>query len=248
MFNPSRDQVRQFFFDTWAKYRSGQPLAGAEVPALQAILAHPEYHRMLDEPERYRERDYPPELGETNPFMHLSMHLAIAEQVSIDQPPGIRARYQRLLQQQGDAMQAQHAVMECLAEMIWQVQRHQTAFDSAAYLRCLDGKLGDPAIDQRVAHLLAVARGNHHGSPGAELGQDVAGEVPCAGRPRGVLLVEGRPAEEGAKEKEDCDTSPRSMLLARSRAYRTCSSRRVIGSRCGTRSCACDVAPGGPSE
>ena len=143
MFNPSRDQVRQFFFDVWAKYRAGQPLAGAEQPALDAVLAHPEYHPLLDQPDRYIERDYPPESGETNPFLHLSMHLAIAEQLSVDQPPGIRDRYQRLLKQHGDAMDAQHAVMECLAEMIWQVQRYQTAFDSAAYLRCLDLKLGN---------------------------------------------------------------------------------------------------------
>jgi hypothetical protein len=142
MFNPSRDQVRQFFFDVWAKYRAGQPLAGAEQPALDAVLMHPEYHAILDQPERYMERDYRPEAGETNPFLHLSMHLAIAEQLSVDQPPGIRARYQRLLQQEGDAMQAQHAVMECLAEMIWQMQRYQTAFDSAAYLDCLDHALG----------------------------------------------------------------------------------------------------------
>ena len=143
MFNPSRDQVRQFFFGVWAKYRAGQPLAGAEQPALDAILTHPEYHALLDQPERYLERDYQPESGESNPFLHLSMHLAISEQLSVDQPPGIRARYQRLLARHGDAMPAQHAVMECLAEMIWQVQRYQTAFDSAAYLRCLDQQLGD---------------------------------------------------------------------------------------------------------
>ncbi len=141
MFNPSRDQVRQFFFDVWAKYRAGQPLAGAEQPALDAVLAHPEYHTMLDQPERYQDRDYLPEAGETNPFLHLSMHLAIAEQLSVDQPPGIRERYHRLLQQHDDAMAAQHAIMDCLGEMIWQVQRHQTAFDSAAYLRCLDRQL-----------------------------------------------------------------------------------------------------------
>jgi hypothetical protein len=142
MFNPSRDQVRQFFFHTWAKYRAGQPLAGAEVPALDAILAHPEYHAMLDDPERYRDRDYPPELGETNPFMHLSMHLAIAEQVSIDQPVGLRARYQRLAESCGDAMPAQHQIMDCLAEMIWQVQRSGAQYDAAAYLACIDRKLG----------------------------------------------------------------------------------------------------------
>lgn len=143
MFNPSRDQVRQFFFDVWAKYRAGKALEGAERPALDAVLAHPEYHALLDQPDRYQDRDYLPESGETNPFLHLSMHLAITEQLSIDQPPGIRARYQRLLERSGNEMVAQHAVMECLAEMIWQVQRYQTAFDSAAYLRCLDHTLGE---------------------------------------------------------------------------------------------------------
>jgi hypothetical protein len=142
MFNPSRDQVRQFFFGVWAKYRAGQPLAGAEQPALDAILSHPEYHAQLDHPERYQDRDYLPESGETNPFLHLSMHLAITEQLAVDQPPGIRARYQQLLALHGDTMAAQHAVMECLAEMIWQVQHHQTAFDSASYLNCLDHQLG----------------------------------------------------------------------------------------------------------
>ena len=141
MFNPSRDQVRQFFFAVWAKYRAGQPLAGAEQPALDTVLAHPEYHGILDQPERYQERDYSPEAGETNPFLHLSMHLAIAEQLSVDQPPGIRERYQQLITLHSDEMDAQHAIMECLGEMIWQVQRHQTAFDSAAYLRCLDQQL-----------------------------------------------------------------------------------------------------------
>ena len=144
MFNPSRDQVRRFFFDVWAKYRAGHTLTGAEVPALDAVLAHPEYHAILDQPERYQDRDYLPEAGETNPFLHLSMHLAISEQLSVDQPPGIRSRYQRLLEQHsGNAMDAQHAVMDCLGEMIWQVQRHQTAFDSAAYLHCLDRQLGE---------------------------------------------------------------------------------------------------------
>ncbi|MBT9567719.1 MAG: DUF1841 family protein [Thiobacillus sp.] len=142
MFNPSREQVRQFFFDLWAKYRAGHTLVGAELPALDIVLAHPEYHALLEQPERFREKDYLPEAGETNPFLHLSMHLAVAEQLSVDQPPGIRARYPLLLDQYGGDMQAQHAVIDCLGEMIWQAQRYQTAFDSAAYLRCLDRQLG----------------------------------------------------------------------------------------------------------
>lgn len=142
MFNPSRDQARRFFFDTWAKYTARQPLEGAASLALEIILAHPEYHGMLNQPERYLERDYPPEFGETNPFLHLSMHLAIAEQLSVDQPPGIRLRYEQLLKRHDQAMNAQHEIMDCLAEMIWQAQRQGSAYDASVYFDCLDGKIG----------------------------------------------------------------------------------------------------------
>lgn len=141
MFNPSRDQVRQFFFGVWAKYRNSQPLEGAESVALEAILAHPEYHDMLGQPERYLDQDYPPEFGETNPFLHLSMHLAIAEQLSINQPPGIRERYEMLLKQHGDRMNAQHQIMDCLAEMVWQAQRQGDTYNTAIYFDCLDEKI-----------------------------------------------------------------------------------------------------------
>ncbi len=143
MFTPSRDQVRRFFFDVWAKYRAGQPLAGAEQPALEIVLAHPEYHALLDAPDRHLDRDYPPEAGETNPFLHLSLHLALAEQLGIDQPPGLRARYDRLLAHHGDAMRAQHAAIDCLAETVWRAQRDHAPFDAALYLACLDRQLGD---------------------------------------------------------------------------------------------------------
>lgn len=141
MFAPSREQVRQFFFDLWAKYRAGQPLVGAENTALEAVLAHPEYHALLEQPERFRDRDWLPEDGQTNPFLHLSMHLAIAEQLSVDQPPGIRARYTQLVARHGNEMDAQHTIMDCLGEMIWQAQRHGSPYDSASYLRCLDERL-----------------------------------------------------------------------------------------------------------
>lgn len=137
MFSPSRAQARQFLFDTWRKYREGLPLTDLEGVALKVLLQHPEYHPMLADPEGYAERDYLPENGETNPFLHLSMHLAIEEQLSIDQPAGIKALYLRLLAQCGEAHEALHRVMDCLAETIWQAQRHQTAFDGALYLDCL---------------------------------------------------------------------------------------------------------------
>lgn len=141
MFNPSRDQVRQFFFGVWGKYRNSQPLEGAESMALEIILAHPEYHDMLSQPERYLDQDYPPEFGETNPFLHLSMHLAIAEQLSIDQPSGIRKRYELLLNRNGNPMSVQHEIMDCLGEMIWKAQRQGSAYDPAIYFDCLDEKI-----------------------------------------------------------------------------------------------------------
>lgn len=141
MFNPSRDQVRQFYFAVWKKYKDGMPLEGAETLALPTILQHPEYHAMLDQPDRHADRDYPPEFGETNPFLHLSMHLSLAEQTSIDQPAGIRLRLDRLTEKLGDRMEAEHAAMDCLAEMIWQAQRQGSDFDASIYLACLDGKI-----------------------------------------------------------------------------------------------------------
>jgi hypothetical protein len=142
VFNPTRDQARRFFFDTWGKFQAHQALEGAESTAIEIILAHPEYHRLLEQRERHQDRDYPPEFGNTNPFLHLSMHLAIAEQISIDQPPGIRDRYEQLLKQHGDAMNAQHEIMDCLGEMIWQAQRQGSEYSAAVYFGCLDAKLG----------------------------------------------------------------------------------------------------------
>lgn len=141
MFNPTRDQVRQFFFGVWDKYRNKQPLEGAETLALSVILDHSEYHPVLENPDRYQDRHYLPEHGETNPFLHMSMHLALAEQVSIDQPPGIRDLIEQLSSKFGNRMQAEHAAIDCLAEMIWQAQRQGTAYDTALYFDCLNKAL-----------------------------------------------------------------------------------------------------------
>jgi hypothetical protein len=134
MFNPSREEVREMFFATWRKYRAGEPLAGIETIALQVILLHPEYHQILDHPERYRDRDY---VDESNPFLHMSLHLALEEQLSIDQPPGIRVAWEQLLERWGDRHEALHQALECLAEMVWRAQREHAPPDAAAYLDCL---------------------------------------------------------------------------------------------------------------
>ena len=137
MFNPSREQVRKFFFETWGKYRAATPLQGLETVALEVILLHPEYHAVLEAPQRSADRDYTPEMGQTNPFLHLSLHLAIEEQLSIDQPPGIRAAFEQLRARTGDEHDAKHALLECLGEMVWQSQRDGAAPDAQRYLQCL---------------------------------------------------------------------------------------------------------------
>ena len=133
MFNPTRDQVRDTFFEAWRKYRAGEPLVGIETVALDVMLAHPEYHAVLDDPERHREREY----TQANPFLHMSLHLALAEQLSIDQPAGVAAAYEALVRRYGDRHRALHEAIECLAEMVWRAQRDNAPPDGATYLDCL---------------------------------------------------------------------------------------------------------------
>ena len=135
MFNPSREQVREMFFGTWGKYRAGEPLAGIETLALQVMLAHPEYHALLSDPERARSRDY---VDEANPFLHMSLHLALEEQLSIDQPPGIARLFRELLSKRHDRHAALHDALECLAETVWRSQRDKAPPDAGAYLACLE--------------------------------------------------------------------------------------------------------------
>ena len=137
MFSPTRDEARQFLVDAWRKYRAAEPLSGLEQQAVPLIAMHPEYHAVLESPERHVARDYKPEEGDVNPFLHLSLHLAVAEQLAIDQPPGIVAHYERLRSARGDAHAALHAIVECLGEVIWQAQRTGAGPDADVYLDCL---------------------------------------------------------------------------------------------------------------
>jgi hypothetical protein len=142
MFAPSRDEARRFFVDAWAKFRAGSALEGLEKTAAALIALHPEYHALLEDPERHLERDYVPEGGAVNPFLHLSLHLAVAEQLAIDQPAGVRAHFDRLRGLHGDEHAALHAVLECLGETLWQAQRLNAAPDERVYLDCLERQRG----------------------------------------------------------------------------------------------------------
>ena len=138
MFSPSRDEARRFLIDAWSKHRTQQSLSALENIAAGLIAMHPEYHAIFEQPDRHAERDYSPEAGDINPFLHLSLHLAVAEQLAIDQPPGIRAQFERLRTARGDEHSALHAVLECLGEVIWSAQRQRTPPDAVLYLACLE--------------------------------------------------------------------------------------------------------------
>ena len=140
LFNPSRDQVRQFFFDAWAKFQKRQPLTDLEGIALEVMQMHPEYHSVLNAPQQFMEQAYFPELGETNPFLHMSLHMSILEQISINQPIGIAEAYQNLTRKYGNVSDAQHDLMDCLAETIWQAQRSGMPLDALAYSERIKAK------------------------------------------------------------------------------------------------------------
>ncbi|RZI80531.1 MAG: DUF1841 family protein [Rubrivivax sp.] len=134
MFAPNQEQVRRFFCEAWAKQQSGQLLTPLEALAADWITQHPEYHDDLSDVEAAIQRNYTVEEGRTNPFLHLSMHLSIMEQVSIDQPRGIKAAIERLAQRRGSLHEAHHEVMESLGQMVWAAQRSGQPFDGEAYI------------------------------------------------------------------------------------------------------------------
>ena len=133
MFTPSQHDVRRFFCEAYRKHQGHEILTPLEAIARDWIMQHPEYHDGLRDVEAAIAADYSVEQGQSNPFLHLSMHLSITEQISIDQPPGIRAAFQLLAQRRGSEHEAHHEIMEALCEMIWNAQRNVLPPDGAAY-------------------------------------------------------------------------------------------------------------------
>jgi Domain of unknown function (DUF1841) len=134
MFQPSQHDVRRFFCEAYARARDGLPVDAMQAQASTWIAAHPEYHAELSDVDAALAASYQVEDGRSNPFLHLSMHLSIAEQVSIDQPTGIRQAVQLLAARRGSLHSAHHEVMECLGDMLWQSQRSGLPPDGQAYL------------------------------------------------------------------------------------------------------------------
>jgi Domain of unknown function (DUF1841) len=134
MFNPTQADVRRFFCAVHAKTLQQQPMEAIETLASQWIAEHPEYHAELSDVDAALERIGEPGTERDNPFLHLSMHLSISEQCSIDQPPGIRQAVELLTARRDDLHAAHHEVMECLGTMLWESQRAGRPPDGQAYI------------------------------------------------------------------------------------------------------------------
>jgi hypothetical protein len=138
MFSADRRTHRHIFIDAWSKAQSGQPLEPVEAQIVQVARLHPQFAHYLTDPDGTLDRDFPPESAEGNPFLHMALHIVILEQLSIDQPAGIRRLHQQLVAATGDLHEAEHRIMDCLAEGLWYLQRDNRPFDEAAYLKCVE--------------------------------------------------------------------------------------------------------------
>ena len=133
LYGSDRDDLRRAYVDAWSKARAGQPLEPLERLLAEVVSEHPEYHPILESPDAL-DREFTPESGDSNPFLHMGLHVAIREQLATDRPPGMRAAYAKLLPRFGDAHQLEHALIECLAQTLWDAQRAGAAPDESAYL------------------------------------------------------------------------------------------------------------------
>jgi hypothetical protein len=135
--NQSRDELRRVYIEAWRKRADNRPMEPLEMQVADVIALHPEYHEMLERPDEVVDRDYTPEGGQSNPFLHMGLHLAVREQVATDRPAGIRAAFTALAARMGSAHDAEHRTIESLAEAIWEAQRSGLPPDEAAYLRAV---------------------------------------------------------------------------------------------------------------
>lgn len=132
-YGESPNDTRQLFYSSWKKYKQGTVLLPLESQIAAVIIDHPEYHAFLEATPQH-DLAYFPELGETNPFLHMGLHLAIRDQVDTDRPVGMNNIYKQLLQKYNNSLSVEHLLVDCLAESLWQAQRNQTMVDETGYL------------------------------------------------------------------------------------------------------------------
>lgn len=131
------EDTRQMFFTSWEKFQRKQPLLPIEEAIAQVILAHPEYHKIIENHEQSKGHTYYPEFGETNPFLHMGLHIAVREQVATNRPHGIHAIYLDLMEKYKDPLAIEHLMMDQLAECLWLSQKNNVAPDENLYLESL---------------------------------------------------------------------------------------------------------------
>ncbi len=136
MFGQDRNRLRLFYLQAWEKHQADKPLEPLEALIAGVIAQHPEYHTLLASKDAL-DKDFSPEQGQSNPFLHMGMHISLAEQINTDRPTGIRDTYQKIKHKHGDAHQAEHQMMECLGLALWEAQQQNRAPDESAYLECL---------------------------------------------------------------------------------------------------------------
>jgi hypothetical protein len=132
----SRDEVRQIYLSVWHKLQQQLVLEPMEALIAEVIEIHPEYHALLEAGDDIKQQEFTPDQGQTNPFLHMGMHIALREQSGADRPFGIRALHQKLVSLKGQH-EAEHAMMECLGQSLWSAQRDNQAPDETTYLDCL---------------------------------------------------------------------------------------------------------------
>ncbi len=137
MFTQDRSQLRKIFFDAWGNFQQNLVLTPMDEIIVNIIKLHPEYHDMLNHENDFIDKDYLPENGESNPFLHMAMHISIHEQLATKRPEQITNLYQQLLNKYQDQHTVEHHMMECLGQMIWQAQRDKTHPEESLYVDCL---------------------------------------------------------------------------------------------------------------
>ncbi|MFK5912844.1 MAG: DUF1841 family protein [Woeseiaceae bacterium] len=136
MFGQDRTELRQMFFTAWEKHNNKKIMEPLEAVVAKIIELHPEYHKLLENNDTV-DKDYTPEMGETNPFLHMAMHISIQEQLSTKRPTGIEQVHQSMLRKISDPHETEHVMMECLGKMLWEAQSQNRMPDENSYLNCL---------------------------------------------------------------------------------------------------------------
>lgn len=137
MLDANRQQLRQRYFDAWKRHQEKLPMEPLEMQISDLILAHPEYHAIFNQPDKYLDKDYLPEQGESNPFLHLSLHLGIREQIATNRPNGIAVIYENLMSRYQDLHQVEHILMECMMAQLFEAQQKQQMPDEQSYIEAL---------------------------------------------------------------------------------------------------------------